>query len=169
MAKINNAAPSAPPSALARAAKQMWRDKILYLMLAPTLIYFIIFRVWPIMNMRLAFFDYKARGPWVFAGLKYFKMLFKTPAFMEILRNTLILSFMKYVLLFPFFVIFARFACHRAYFSQLSKIVKLPPYNYNILFFKHLQLIKLSIIFILSKNVNYFLWHLNQGSLILPS
>lgn len=86
---------------------QIWQDRFLYLLLLPTLVYFIIFRVWPILIMRLAFFDYKARGPWVWAGLKYFQMLFKTSAFSEILTNTLILSFMKYVLLFPFFVIFA--------------------------------------------------------------
>ena len=107
MAKTKTAVQGAPRSKLARAANQMWRDKILYLLLAPTLIYFIIFRVWPMFNMRLAFYDYKARGPWVFAGLKYFQMLFKTPAFAEILKNTLIISFMKYVLLFPAFVIFA--------------------------------------------------------------
>ena len=88
-------------------AAQIWADKVLYLMLLPTIIYFCIFRVWPILNMRLAFFDYKARGPWVWTGLKYFRMIFQSSAFSEILRNTLILSFMKYVLLFPFFVIFA--------------------------------------------------------------
>ena len=76
-------------------------------MLAPTLIYFLIFRVWPIINMRLAFCNYRAKGPWEFAGLKYFDMIFKSSTFMEILRNTLIISFMKYILLFPFFVIFA--------------------------------------------------------------
>lgn len=92
---------------LAGAANSLWRDRILYLMLLPTLVYFIVFRVWPILNMRLAFFDYKARGPWVWAGLKYFRLLFKSSAFAEILTNTLILSFMKYVLLFPAFVIFA--------------------------------------------------------------
>ena len=80
---------------------------MLYLILAPTIIYFLVFRVWPIINMRLAFYDYKARGPWEFAGLKYFKLIFSTSAFQEILTNTLIISFMKYVLLFPFFVIFA--------------------------------------------------------------
>lgn len=87
--------------------KRMWRDKTLYFMLAPVLIYFIIFRVWPILQLRLAFFDFKARGPWVWAGLKYFKMMFGTPQIWEILRNTLIISFMKYILLFPFFVLFA--------------------------------------------------------------
>ena len=87
--------------------QRMWKDKILYLMLAPAVIYFIIFRVWPMINMRLAFCDYKARGPWEFAGLKYFEMIFSSPLFFQILGNTLIISFMKYVLLFPFFVIFA--------------------------------------------------------------
>ena len=87
--------------------KTLWKDRVLYLMLAPTLIYFLIFRVWPIINMRLAFCNYRAKGPWEFAGLKYFDMIFKSSTFMEILRNTLIISFMKYILLFPFFVIFA--------------------------------------------------------------
>lgn len=87
--------------------KRLWKDRILYLMLAPTILYFLIFRVWPIINMRLAFCTYRAREPWVFAGLKYFKMIFNSSTFMEILRNTLIISFMKYVLLFPLFVLFA--------------------------------------------------------------
>ena len=87
--------------------QHMWKDRVLYLMLAPTLIYFLIFRVWPIINMRLAFCNYRAKGSWEFAGLKYFDMIFKSSTFMEILRNTLIISFMKYILLFPFFVIFA--------------------------------------------------------------
>ena len=87
--------------------QHMWKDRVLYLMLAPTLIYFLIFRVWPIINMRPAFCNYRAKGPWEFAGLKYFDMIFKSSTFMEILRNTLIISFMKYILLFPFFVIFA--------------------------------------------------------------
>ena len=86
---------------------RMWKDKVLYLMLAPAVIYFLIFRVWPMINMRLAFCDYRARGPWEFAGLKYFEMIFSSPQFFQILKNTLIISFMKYVLLFPFFVIFA--------------------------------------------------------------
>lgn len=91
--------------------KRTWRsikaNKVLYLLIAPTVLYFIIFRVWPIINMRMAFFNYKARGPWEWAGLKYFKMIFSTSAFSDILRNTLVISFMKYVLLFPFFVLFA--------------------------------------------------------------
>ena len=96
-----------PSGRLGHTLHRMWQDKLLYAMLLPALIYFGIFRVWPILNMRLAFFDYKARGPWVFAGLKYFKTIFQSSAFTQILQNTLIISFMKYVLLFPAFVIFA--------------------------------------------------------------
>lgn len=87
--------------------QKLWSEKLLYLMIAPTLIYFVIFRVWPIWNMRLAFFNYKARSAWTWAGGKYFKMIFESPDFADILRNTLLISFMKYVLLFPFFVLFA--------------------------------------------------------------
>jgi putative aldouronate transport system permease protein len=82
-------------------------DKMLYLMLLPTLAYFAIFRLWPIIGMRLAFYNYRARGPWTFAGWKYFQMIFKSSAFTDILSNTLLISFMKFVLLFPFFVLFA--------------------------------------------------------------
>lgn len=56
--------------------QRMWKDRYLYLLISPTLLYFLIFRVWPIINMRLAFYDYKARGPWEFAGLKYSKCFF---------------------------------------------------------------------------------------------
>ncbi len=82
-------------------------DSILYLMIAPTIIYFLIFRVWPIANMRLAFYTFRSRGPWEFVGLKYFKQLFDSPAFYSILKNTLVISFMKYILMFPIVVLFA--------------------------------------------------------------
>lgn len=91
--------------------RSLWQrlksEKLLYLMLLPTLIYFIIFRCWPILNMRLAFFQFKARGDWPFVGLKYFKMIFSSPGFGQIMKNTLVISFLKYILLFPFFIIFA--------------------------------------------------------------
>ena len=127
MPKIRSSAHPVHRSRLSRAAEQMWQDKALYLILTPTLIYFIIFRVWPIINMRLAFYDYKARTPWEWAGLKYFKMLFQSSAFSEILRNTLIISFMKYVLLFPAFVIFALFL-NELRSQSFRKYVQVVPY-----------------------------------------
>jgi putative aldouronate transport system permease protein len=99
---------------------------MLYVMLAPTILYFVIFRLWPIIGMRLAFYNYSSRGSWTFVGWKYFEMIFKTSAFTDILRNTLIISFMKFVLLFPFFVLFAillnelRIAGFRKYVQVVS-------------------------------------------------
>ncbi len=86
---------------------KLWSERVLYALIAPTIIFFIVFRVLPIFNMRLAFYDYKARSAWVWQGLKYFEMIFASPDFASILQNTLIISLMKYVLLFPFFVLFA--------------------------------------------------------------
>lgn len=82
-------------------------DWVIYAMLLPTLVFFVLFRVLPILNMRLAFYTYKPKTAWVWAGLKYFRQIFSTPQFSNILKNTLVISFMKYVLLFPFFVLFA--------------------------------------------------------------
>ena len=104
------------------------KNAILYLFLLPTIVYFVVFRVLPIINMRLAFYNYKARGPWTFAGLKYFKMMTSSSTFFDILKNTLIISFMKYILLFPFFVLFAillnelRFSGIRKYVQVISYI-----------------------------------------------
>jgi len=83
------------------------RDRILYLILLPTLIYFAVFHVWPIIEMKLAFFDYRIRGDNIYVGLKYFKQLFSTPTFIQVLDNTLIISAMKIILYFPLPVIFA--------------------------------------------------------------
>ena len=95
------------PSRLRMGLKRLRLDWVLYAMLVPTLLYFIIFRVIPIWNMRLAFYNFSGRSAWTWAGFKYFKMMFSSPLMKDILMNTLIISLMKYVLLFPFFALFA--------------------------------------------------------------
>lgn len=87
--------------------KQMWSDKVLYLMLLPGIAYFIIFHIWPIIGMKLAFYDYQILGDNVFVGLKYFRELFSTPIFEQVIKNTLIISAMKMFLIFPIPIIFA--------------------------------------------------------------
>ena len=87
--------------------KNIKQYKWAYLMLLPAIVYFFVFRVSAIAGMKLAFYDYKLIGENDFVGLKYFRMLFETPAFWNILKNTLIISGIKIFLLFPFPVIFA--------------------------------------------------------------
>ncbi len=87
--------------------KRIWRDRVLYLTLLPTFIYFFVFHVIPIIGMKLAFYDYRIKGDNVFVGFTYFKKLFSTPVFLQILQNTLIISAMKIFLFFPMPIIFA--------------------------------------------------------------
>ena len=76
-------------------------DWILYLMLLPGITYFIIFHVIPIYDMKLAFEDYRIIGDNTWAGLTHFKVLFSSPAFMNVLQNTIIISTMKIIFIFP--------------------------------------------------------------------
>ncbi|MEG0048678.1 MAG: ABC transporter permease subunit [Clostridia bacterium] len=106
---------------------QIRRDWVLYLILLPTLIYFVLFRVLPILNMRLAFYNYSARKEWTWAGMKYFEMIFASPLMKDILLNTLIISLMKYVLLFPFFALFAILLSEMR-FSRMRKFTQVISY-----------------------------------------
>ncbi|MGL4383076.1 MAG: ABC transporter permease subunit [Bacilli bacterium] len=71
------------------------------------MIYFIIFQLIPIFNMKLAFYDYRIVGNNVFVGLKHFKTLFSSPQFYNILLNTLIISSLKILFVFPVSIILA--------------------------------------------------------------
>ena len=83
------------------------RSRVLYLMLAPALIYFVVFKLQAILGMALAFYDYRIVGPHEFVGFKHFKELFSTPAFWQIMKNTLVISFTKLIIITPFPVMFA--------------------------------------------------------------
>ncbi|WP_296973475.1 sugar ABC transporter permease [Thermobacillus sp. ZCTH02-B1] len=81
--------------------KRLRQDWVLYAMLAPPLAYFVVFHVIPILGMRLAFQDYRIIGDNVWVGTKHFEVLFSSPAFLNVLRNTVIISAMKMILGFP--------------------------------------------------------------------
>lgn len=78
---------------------------ILYVVILPVIIFFLVYHILPIIGMKIAFEDYRIIGKNTFAGLKHFKYLFSSPAFKAIIINTLTISFMKLILLFPIPVI----------------------------------------------------------------
>jgi putative aldouronate transport system permease protein len=49
---------------------------LLYVFMIPAIVYFILFRIWPLIEMKLAFEDYRIVGNNVWVGMKYFKLLF---------------------------------------------------------------------------------------------
>jgi putative aldouronate transport system permease protein len=85
-------------------------NKILYLMIFPGVLYFLIFKYLPMAGLIIAFQDYQPflgilGSPWV--GLKHFIRLFTEPTFFMLLKNTLILFALNLVVFFPLPIIVA--------------------------------------------------------------
>lgn len=90
------------------AKKGLWANlcnfKEYYLMLIPGIIFFLVFCYGPMYGMVIAFQDYyplKGVAGSQFVGLKHFKALFTNPFFLNVLKNTLIISLYKILVCFP--------------------------------------------------------------------
>ncbi len=89
---------------------RIWRNRYIYLMILPVLLYFILLKYLPMWFLRSAFYDYKLLKGFdgsKFVGLKYFIRLFTNPNLMGYIRNTLVLNFSALIFLFPAPLIFA--------------------------------------------------------------
>ncbi|MEK1869034.1 MAG: ABC transporter permease subunit [Ensifer adhaerens] len=78
-----------------------------YLMMAPGLIFFVIFHYFPIWEAKIAFEQLRIIPPNIWVGIKHFQTLFSSPIFWQVLINTLIISTMKIVFVFPVPIIVA--------------------------------------------------------------
>jgi putative aldouronate transport system permease protein len=88
----------------------IFRDRWLYLMLLPGIIYFILFKYLPMWGVFIAFQDYQPylgfwRSDWV--GLKHFTRFFSDPSFGMLFRNTIVLAIYNLLLFFPLPIIVA--------------------------------------------------------------
>nr|WP_245746015.1 sugar ABC transporter permease [Evansella caseinilytica] len=80
------------------------RDKWLYLLLIPGLIYFIVFKYIPMWGIVIAFQDYSPflgvfESSWV--GFDHFKFFFTNPDFIRLFRNTFLLALYDLIFFFP--------------------------------------------------------------------
>ena len=90
--------------------KDFIKNKTLYLLALPMLIYYIVFHYAPMYGALIAFNDYSPRlgilgSPWV--GFKYFVNFFSAPSFFSLLRNTVTISLTMLVVEFPSAIILA--------------------------------------------------------------
>lgn len=95
-----------PSFALGRLIRNRW----LYAMLLPGLLYFLIFKYWPMYGIFIAFKDYQPfLGFWEspFVGFKHFERLFSESNFLMLFRNTLILAAYNILFFFPLPIIIA--------------------------------------------------------------
>ena len=97
------------PSYWRQFAKDVLRDKWLYLLMVPGILYFAVFRYAPMYGLKIAFQDYNpfnpSSSPWV--GFKQFTKLFSTQSFPLVLRNTLTISILKLIIGFPIPILLA--------------------------------------------------------------
>lgn len=90
--------------------KAVVRDRQLYLILIPFLLYFAVFVYKPMPGLIIAFKDYNVyegilESPWV--GLKHFIDFFEGPYFFRLLRNTFLIGFYSLAVGFPSSIILA--------------------------------------------------------------
>lgn len=90
--------------------KLIKRDKYLILLVAPVIIYYILFSYVPMYGSIIGFKDFTPGNgildsPWV--GFKWFIEFFKSIYFGRLISNTLILSFLSLIFSFPVPIIFA--------------------------------------------------------------
>lgn len=93
-----------------RLLKDFHSNKLLYIMLIPVVLYYIIFCYWPMYGVTIAFKEFKPAlgilgSP--FVGLEKFRVFFESVHFGRILKNTLLLSGYSLIFGFPAPVLFA--------------------------------------------------------------
>lgn len=90
--------------------KRFWRTTALYLFVLPGLVFYAIFKYYPIYGSQIAFRDYSpylgfSGSEWV--GLENFQRFFNSPDFLEIIRNTLLINVTNLIIGFPFPILLA--------------------------------------------------------------
>lgn len=91
-----------------KAKTSLWsefkRDKYLYLLVLPGVLYFLIFKYYPMWGLVIAFQDYSPylgvlKSTWV--GVENFVRFFTNPSFFLLFRNTMMISLLSLVFFFP--------------------------------------------------------------------
>ncbi len=85
--------------ALSRAWREFRTQRVLYLMVLPGVLYFLVFRYYPMYGAIIAFKEYRVLdgiigSPWV--GLQHFRAVFNSTYFPSIVENTLLISLYRF-------------------------------------------------------------------------
>jgi putative aldouronate transport system permease protein len=113
-----------------RLGRAIWKHRWIYMLMAPALIYFAIFRYLPLWNAQIAFKDFKPllgveASPWV--GLKHFTAFTRSFYFNQLITNTLTFSALRLILGLPVAIILA-IALYETRFVFFRKLVQTASY-----------------------------------------
>jgi putative aldouronate transport system permease protein len=129
----NSAAPKyTQKTRVERIREHLRNEWQLYVMLLPTIIWFIVFLYKPMYGLQIAFKDYSifrgvAGSPWV--GLEHFQTLFGSDQFLRAIKNTIIISALSLCFGFPMPIILALMfneITHQLFKKSAQTIVYLP-------------------------------------------
>jgi putative aldouronate transport system permease protein len=107
-------------------ARMLRRYRWFYLLMTPSLLYFLVFKYVPIWNAQIAFKNFKpllgvTASPW--AGFQHFETFINSFYFDQLIVNTLVFSTAKLVLGLPLAVILA-IALHETWFGRFRTLVQ---------------------------------------------
>ncbi|WP_438351892.1 ABC transporter permease [Paenibacillus sp. FA6] len=108
------------------------RDKFLYALILPGLLFFLVFKYVPMWGVLIAFQDYSPylgflHSEWV--GLEHFQRLFSNPDFYRILRNTMAINVLNLIFFFPIPIVLSLMMneVRRSWFKKtIQSIIYLP-------------------------------------------
>lgn len=106
-----------------------------YIMLAPGLLWYVVFKYIPIYGLVIAFKDFNIMegivgSPWADPWYKYFKMFYDSPYFVQLLSNTVIISLLKIVCGFlpPIIMALMLNECRVEWFKRLVQTITYMPH-----------------------------------------
>lgn len=113
-----------------RLLKNMKKNWILYVMIAPVAVYYIVFAYTPMYGILLAFKNYKVKlgilgSPWV--GLDHFQRFFSAYNFKQLIGNTVGISVYSLIIGFPIPIVFALMLNYLTH-NRLKKVVQMVSY-----------------------------------------
>lgn len=124
---------SAPKKAGVRRWKTLWKERYLWLLVLPGVVYFAIFLYAPMIGLVISFESYSPfrgvfAGPWV--GFKWFRQFFESPYFGRLMRNTVLLNLYGLFWGFPAPIIFALMLneVNNRFFKKISQTLSYLPH-----------------------------------------
>jgi putative aldouronate transport system permease protein len=91
-------------------SRAVWRHRWLYVLALPPVLFFLVFKYWPLWNAQIAFKNFKPLlgvegSPWI--GFQHFMTFFHSYYFSQLIGNTLFFSITKLILGIPLAIILA--------------------------------------------------------------
>ncbi len=109
-----------------RVGKAVWKNRVIYTFVLPGILFYLLFRIYPLYFLQIAFRDFRVTRPiqaseWV--GLKYFAELFGSLGFKDALGNTIRINLYKLLFCFPAPILLA-LLLNELRFARLKKVAQ---------------------------------------------